>query len=64
MHQINAPKFLLLSLKSSVAEKKHVAMQKLFIKKEEKKKWTSVCDIESNGYSDARLKKEKERRIR
>ena len=38
MHQISAPKFLLLSLKSSVAEKKHVAMQKLFIKKEKKKK--------------------------
>ena len=34
MHQINALKFLLPSLKSSVAEKKHVAMQKLFIKKE------------------------------
>ena len=38
MHQINAPKFLLLSLKSSIAEKKHVAMQKLFIKKRKKKK--------------------------
>jgi hypothetical protein len=31
-------KFLLLSLKSFVAEKRHVAMQKLFIKKREKKK--------------------------
>ena len=38
MHQINAPKFLLLSSKSFVAEKKHVAMQKLFIKKERKEK--------------------------
>ena len=40
-------------------------MQKLFIKKEEKKlrkKWTSVRDIENNGYSDARLKKKKERK--
>ena len=37
MHQINAPKFLLLSLKSSVVEKKHVAMEKFFIKKREKK---------------------------
>jgi hypothetical protein len=37
---------LLLSLKSFVAEKKHVAMQKLFIKKQEEekvlKKWISV----------------------
>ena len=36
-------------------------MQKLFIKKREKKervdKMTSVQDIENNGYSDARLKK-------
>ena len=46
MHQINAPKFLLLSLKSSIAQKKHVAMQKLFIKKEkDEKKWMSVRDI-------------------
>ena len=36
-------KFLLPSLKSFVAEKKHVAMQKLFIKKEKyEKKWMSV----------------------
>ena len=39
-------------------------MQKLFIKKERKKelrnKWTSVQDIENNGYSDVRLKKEKD----
>jgi hypothetical protein len=42
--QINALKFLLLSLKSFVAEKRHVAMQKLFIKKRERvsQKWTSV----------------------
>jgi hypothetical protein len=35
-------------------------MQKLLIKKEKRieKKWTSVWDIEDNGYSDARLKKE------
>ena len=52
-------------LKSFVVEKRHGAMQKLFIKKEEKKekkvekKWTSVQDIENNGYLDARLKKEK-----
>jgi hypothetical protein len=26
--------------------------------KELRKKWTSVQDIENNGYSDARLKKE------
>ena len=37
-------------------------MQKLFIKKKEKKlkKWTSVRDIDNNGYSDARLKKKDE----
>ena len=46
MHQINTPNFLMLSLKSSVAQKKHVAMQKLFIKKEkDEKKWMSVRDI-------------------
>ena len=58
--------FLLLSLKNPIAEKKHVAMQKLFIKKEKKdeKKWTSVRDIENNGYLDARHeKKRKERKI-
>ena len=55
---------MLLSLKSFVAEKRHGAMQKLFIKKEKEKndeenKWTqSVRDIENNGYSDAHLKKE------
>jgi hypothetical protein len=38
---------LLLSLKSIVAEKKHVTMQKLFMKRKKKveKKWTSVRDI-------------------
>ena len=38
------------------------AMQKLFIKKKNKveKKWTSVQDIENNGYLDVRLKKKKE----
>ena len=43
---------------SFVAEKRHGAMQKLFIKKRKKvEKWTSVRDIENNGYLDARLKK-------
>ena len=28
-------------------------------KKELRKKWTSVRDIENNGYSDARLKKKR-----
>jgi hypothetical protein len=38
-------------------------MQKLFIKKKKRaKKWTSVQDIENNGYSDARLKKEEKRK--
>ena len=45
MHQINAPKFLLLSLKSSVAEKKHVAMQNLFIKKRKMRKNGQVSEI-------------------
>jgi hypothetical protein len=35
---INAPKFLLLSLQSFVAEKMHVAMQKLFMKKRREKR--------------------------
>ena len=41
MHQINAPKFLLLSFKSSVVEKEHLAMQKLFIKKIRKNRQVS-----------------------
>ena len=40
------------------------AMQKLFIKKEKKKrigkKWTSVRDIKNNGHLDAHLKNERE----
>ena len=36
-------------------------MQKLFIKKERKKKWTCVQDIENNGYSDAHLKGKEKR---
>ena len=36
-------------------------MQKLFIKKELRKEWTSVRDIENNGYLDARLKKERDK---
>ena len=31
--------------------------------KRDEKKWTSVRDIENNGYSDARLKKEKMNKI-
>jgi PIN domain nuclease of toxin-antitoxin system len=38
IHQINAPKFLLISLSSVVAEKSHGAMQKLFKKKRKEKK--------------------------
>jgi hypothetical protein len=41
-------------------------MQKLFIKKRKKKrieKWTSVRDIQNNGYSVARPKKRREREI-
>ena len=50
-----------------VAKKRHGAMQKLFIKKEEKKriekKWTIVQDIENNRYSDTHLKKEEMNKI-
>jgi hypothetical protein len=42
IHQIDAPKFLLISL-SVVTEKRHRAMQKLFKKKEKKKR------VEKNG---------------
>ena len=52
-------KFLLLSLKSFVAVKRSMWLCKSYSKKGEKKKWTSVRDIENNGYSDASLKKEK-----
>jgi hypothetical protein len=53
-------KFLLLSLKNFATKKeRHVAMQELFMKKREVKKWTSIRDIENNGYSDGRLKKER-----
>ena len=40
-------------------------MQKLFIKEKKKvlKKWTSVQDIENNGYLDARLKKREMNKI-
>ena len=46
-------------------------MQKIFIKKKEKrkrkkrdeKKWTSVRDIENNGYLDAHLKKKEEEKM-
>jgi hypothetical protein len=40
-----------------------VAMQKLFMKKKKKKYWkkcTSVWDIQNNGYSETRLKKERD----
>ena len=37
-------------------------MPKLF-KEKVLKKWTSVQDIENNGYSDARLKKEKKKEM-
>ena len=54
-----------ISQKFCCSQKKHEAMQKLFMKIRKKvlKKWTSVQDIENNGYSDARLKKEKMNKI-
>ena len=60
---------MLLSLKSFVAEKRHGAMQKLFIKKEKTrkkklKKWTQKCPrYLKNGYLDARLKKREKNKI-
>ena len=53
------------SLKKFQLQKEEAwAMQKLFIKEKESigKKWTSVRDIENNGYSDARLKRKKKKR--
>jgi hypothetical protein len=51
---------------SFIAEKRYGAMQKLFIKKEEKKlrknRHKSVQDIENNGYLDAHLKKRRKER--
>ena len=62
MHQINAPKFLLLSLKNSVAEKKHVVIQKLFIKKEELRKNGQVSKIlKTMGTQMPAWKKKRER---
>jgi predicted Fe-S protein YdhL (DUF1289 family) len=54
----------LLSLKSFVAKKRHVAMQNLFIKKERKrkelKKWTSVRDIQKQWVLRCLPEKEEE----
>ena len=44
--------FGIISLENFIAEKKYG-----LCKKERKKQWTSVRDIENNGYSDAHLKK-------
>ena len=51
--------------KFQLHEKEAWAMQKLFIKEKKKvlKKWTSVQDIENNGYLDARLKKKEMNKI-
>jgi len=43
-----------ISLESSVAKKRH-GLCKSISKKNIEKKWTSIRDIENNGYSDARL---------
>ena len=37
--------------------------EKVWKMKKEKKKWTSVRDIENNGYFDARLKKKEMNKI-
>ena len=68
LDRINAPSSCkCLSSKVSIAEKVAWAMQKLFIEKGEKlkkvlrKKWTSVQDIENNGYLDAWQKKDRKK---
>jgi hypothetical protein len=47
-------------------QKRGTGLCKSYSKKREKqkseKKWTSVQDFENNGYSDARLKRKKEKR--
>ena len=55
-------KVLVAISQSFIAENRPGAMQKLFIKKRKKelKKWTSVRDMENNGYSDVHLKRKKE----
>ena len=59
--RINAPSSCkYLSWKVSIVEEDGWAMQKLFIKEKKYwKKWTSVQDIENNGYLDTRLKKQR-----
>ena len=57
IHQINAPSFCCYFSKV-LLQKKALGYSKVIHKKELRKKWTSVRDIENNGYSDARLKKE------
>ena len=52
-------KFFLLSLKSFRCKKEAWVYTKVIKKERDEKKWTSVWDIENNGYSDARLKKKK-----
>jgi hypothetical protein len=51
---------VLVAISQKFCCRKKTWMQKLFKKSREKKrvkKWTSVQDIENNGYSNARLKK-------
>ena len=42
IHQINAPSSYWYLSQSSIAEKRHGAIQKLFIKKREKKSWEKI----------------------
>jgi hypothetical protein len=44
-HPNKFSEILLLSLKSFVAEKSHVAMQKLFMKKKKKKYWKKCTSV-------------------
>ena len=63
IHQINAPKFLLLSLKV-LLQKRDMGLYKSYSWKKRKKswekKWTSVRDILNNGYLDAHLEKKRD----
>ena len=58
---------VLVAISQSLLQKRDMGYAKFIHKKEEKekkkkveKKWTSVRDIENNGYSDACLKKRRD----
>ena len=63
IHQINAPSSCCYLSKVLLQSKETWGYAKVIHKKRKKeKKWTSVRDIENNGYSDACLKKKRKTR--